>query len=298
MKPRAQARLLPDGRRLHMSDGPIDIVLQAFGAEEEIQLAYRAAANRFITVLDELCSELPLLRKRARSGSREPNGLIARRMLAAVMPYSQRNFITPMAAVAGAVAEEILISMTLSANLRRAYVNDGGDIALHIGAGENLVVGMVERPDRPSLFGKTTLDSSQPVRGIATSGWRGRSFSLGIADAVTVLAKTASMADAAATIVANVVDIPGHPNVSRVAARELAPDSDLGNMPVTTSVGELTRGEVDHALRRGSEYAQSLIAAQLINAAAINLQGTICVAPLNGFFQPTASSGERTSIYA
>ncbi len=84
-----------------MSDGPIDIVLQAFGAEEEIQLAYRAAANRFITVLDELCSELPLLRKRARSGSREPNGLIARRMLAAVMPYSQRNFITPMAAVAG-----------------------------------------------------------------------------------------------------------------------------------------------------------------------------------------------------
>ncbi len=136
------------------------------------------------------------------------------------------------------------------------------------------------------------------MRGIATSGWRGRSFSLGIADAVTVLAKTASMADAAATIVANVVDIPGHPNVSRVAARELAPDSDLGNMPVTTSVGELTRGEVDHALRRGSEYAQSLIAAQLINAAAINLQGTICVAPLNGFFQPTASSGERTSIYA
>ena len=49
-------------------------------------------------------------------------------------------------------------------------------------------MGMVERPDRPSLFGTATLDSAQPARGIATSGWRGRSFSLGIADAVTVLA--------------------------------------------------------------------------------------------------------------
>ncbi|GAC1510493.1 MAG: UPF0280 family protein [Terriglobales bacterium] len=298
MKPRAQVRLLPDGRRLHLADGPIDIVLQAFGAEDQIQLAYRAAADRFMTVLDELCGELPLLRQQARPGCREPNGIIARRMLAAVMPYAQQNFITPMAAVAGAVAEEILLAMTSSANLLRAYVNDGGDIALHIGAGENLVVGMVERPDRPSLFGKMALDSDQPVRGIATSGWRGRSFSLGIADAVTVLAKTASMADAAATIVANAVDIPGHPNVSRVAARELAPDSDLGNILVTTAVGELTSAEVDQALRRGANCAQSLIAAQLISAAAINLQGTICVAPLNGFLEPTASSSERALTYA
>ena len=136
---------------------------------------------------------------------------MARRMVAAVMPYATQCFITPMAAVAGAVAEEILAAMLSVADLARAYVNDGGDIALHLSAGENFVVGMVERPDRPSLFGTTTLNASDAVRGIATSGWRGRSFSLGIADAVTVLADSAAAADAAATIIANAVDLPGHP---------------------------------------------------------------------------------------
>src|ERR1700726_3254587 len=154
-------------------------------------------------------------------------------MVAAVMPYCERTFITPMAAVAGAVAEEILGTMTAAGRFSRAYVNDGGDIALHLEPGENFVVGMVERPDRPSLFGTAILDSTQPVRGIATSGWRGRSFSLGIADAVTVLADHAAMVDAAATIIANAVDLPGHPAISHIAARELSPDSDLGDRLVT-----------------------------------------------------------------
>src|SRR2546427_11515521 len=144
-----------------------------------------------------------------------------------------------MAAVAGAVAEEILEMMTSAADLSRAYVNDGGDIALHLAPGEHFVVGMVERPDRPSLFGTATLDSRQPVRGIATSGWRGRSFSLGIADAVTVLAHRAAQADAAATVIANAVNLPGHPSILRAPARRIFPDSDLGDLWGTQHVGNL-----------------------------------------------------------
>ena len=79
--------------------------------------------------------------------------------------------------------------------------------------------------------------SRDPVRGIATSGWRGRSFSLGIADAVTVLAATAAKADAAATIIANAVDLPNHAAITRVPAREIAPDNDLGERLVTRAVG-------------------------------------------------------------
>src|ERR1700731_4765532 len=221
MRERARISLLPDGRRLHLHDGPIDLIVEAFGEANEVKLAYRAAATRFVTVLDELCGELPLLRQPARVGVPRPTGVIAKRMAAAVSPYCERTFITPMAAVAGAVAEEILGCMTDVANLARAYVNNGGDIALHLAPGERFVVGMVERPDRPSLFGKVELLSTQPVRGIATSGWRGRSFSLGIADAVTVLADRAAIADAAATIIANAVDLPGHPNITRVPARDL-----------------------------------------------------------------------------
>jgi ApbE superfamily uncharacterized protein (UPF0280 family) len=281
---RAQIAVLPDERRLHLHDGPIDLIVEAFGPAHQIDLAYRAAAKRFVTVLDELCSELPLLRQPARPESPIPAGVVAKRMMAAVAPYCQRTFITPMAAVAGAVAEEILQAMTGAANLSRAYVNNGGDIALHLAPGANFVVGMVERPDRPSLFGTAMLDSTEPVRGMATSGWRGRSFSLGIADAVTVLAERAAMADAAATIIANAVDLPRHPAVTRVPARDLAPDSDLGDRLVTREVGELCAEEITAALDAGVAKAEALIAAGLIRAAALHLQGeTRIVGPVPNF---------------
>ena len=278
MNARAQIRMLPDGRRLHLHDGPIDLVLEAFGAAAEIETAYRSAVQRFGTVLDELCSELNFLRQPTHVDGLLPQGAVARRMVSAVTPFASETFITPMAAVAGAVAEEILEAMTTRAELSRAYVNDGGDIALHLSPGEKCVVGMVERPDRPSLFGTTTIDSRQPVRGIATSGWRGRSFSFGIADAVTVLADTAAMADAAATIIANAVDLPGHPSINRVPACELAPDSDLGRRLVTQAVGELSLDEIHEAISAGLKVAESLRSAKLIRAAALNLCGETRIA--------------------
>ena len=272
MKPRAQVRLLEDGRRLHLHDGPIDLIVEAFGESDEINAAYRAAAGRFVNVLDELCGELAFLRQGTRLDGPLPLGVIARRMVAAVTPYCERMFITPMAAVAGAVAEEILGDMTAAAKLLRAYVNNGGDIALHLAPGEHFTVGMVERPDRPSLFGTVTLDSMQPVRGIATSGWRGRSFSLGIADAATVLADHAAMADAAATVIANAVDLPGHPAIQRTPARSLAPDSDLGDRLVTQGVGELSLREIETALDSGVVVARQLLADGLIRSAALHLR--------------------------
>jgi ApbE superfamily uncharacterized protein (UPF0280 family) len=203
-----------------------------------------------------------------------------------------------MAAVAGAVAEEILQAMTTVAELSRAYVNDGGDIALHLSPGEKFVAGMVDRPDRPSLLGTTRLDPSQPVRGIATSGWRGRSFSLGIADAVTVLADTAAAADAAATIIANAVDLPGHPNIGRVRACELAPDSDLGERLVTQSVGELSLDEVHDALSAGIRVAELLRVAGLIHAAALSLSGETRIAGGEIAANPIAASTYRSLAHA
>ena len=283
MRERPQISLLPDGRRLHMHDGPIDLIVEAFGAVCEIRAAYNAAAVRFPTALDELCSELCLLRQPVEPDSPFPEGVITKRMAAAVAPYAERTFITAMAAVAGAVAEEILEMMTSAADLSRAYVNDGGDIALHLAPGEHFVVGMVERPDRPSLFGTARLDSRQPMRGIATSGWRGRSFSLGIADAVTVLADRAAMADAAATIIANAVDLPGHPNVIRVPACSVAPDSDLGDRLVTQDVGQLSPSEIAAALDAGAVVARSLLSDGLIRSAALHLRGETRIAGVERF---------------
>jgi uncharacterized protein len=302
MRDRAQIRLLSDGRRLHLHDGPIDVIAEASGDAAEIDCAYQAAAARFVTVLDELCSELSLLRQAVEKDSPQPQGVIARRMMAAVAPFAQWTFITPMAAVAGAVAEEILGVMTSAASLSRAYVNDGGDIALHLEPGEHFVVGMVERPDRPSLFGTSTLQGGQPVRGIATSGWRGRSFSFGIADAVTVLADHAAKADAAATIIANAVDLPGHPNIVRVSARDLSPDSDLGDRLVTQEVGELSPPEIAAALDAGVVVSRRLLSDGLIYAAALRLDGETRVVGMvsepSQLVSPNRTQSHRSFIHA
>lgn len=280
MTRRPQIGWLADRRRLHLQDGPIDLIVEAHGANGDVQLAYEAATHRFTGLLDELCAELPELRRPARPDVCLLQGGIARRMHAAVAPFAAAHFITPMAAVAGAVAEEILGAMVDAANLRRAYVNNGGDIALHLAPGERFKVGLVDRPDTPSLIGTTSIEACDPSRGIATSGRHGRSFSFGIADAVTVLATTASQADAAATIIANAVDLPGHPAIVRRPANELQPESDLGARLVTRGVGRLSRAEIISALESGASEARALLSAGLIDGASLHLQGETFVVAL------------------
>jgi len=320
---RAQFAILPDGRR-HFHDGPIDLIIEASGEAMAVAVAYDAAAERFATILDELCLELPRLR--AASGAR-PEGVVARRMVDAVACFAGVRFVTPMAAVAGAVAEEVLAAMVGAAPLERAFVNNGGDIALHLaaekgsdrppaipsprsrgegkgegrfrladasvrptpphpnplpasGEGESprgeqntFVVGLIARPDQPALFGKARITARDTARGVATSGWRGRSFSLGVADAVTVIAGAASLADAAATLIANAVDLPDHPAITRAPARSRDPQSDLGDRLVTLAVGPLSADEVATALDRGVTEARHWLARGRIAAAALSLNG-------------------------
>jgi len=266
-----QRSRLADGR-LHLHDGPIDLIIEAFGEDAAVETAYAAAWRRFTTVLDELCAELSLLRAQATRDSAQPEGAVARCMVDAVLPLCDR-FITPMAAVAGAVAEEVLNAMTAAAPLSRAYVNNGGDIALHLLPDEHFTVGMVDRPDHPSLIGSAVISGRDLARGLATSGWRGRSFSLGIADAVTVLAASAAIADAAATLVANAVNLPGHPAIRRASANACDPQSDLRERLVTVDVGPLAQREIDEALAAGLDEAERLRNAGLLEAVALQLHG-------------------------
>lgn len=245
----ALSAFLPDGR-LHLQHGPIDLVIEAFGAPDEVQRAYRQAADRFGDVLPTLVRELPLLRSPVGESFPDLRGPVARRMAEAVWRYRD-VYITPMAAVAGSVADEMLAALVAGRTLDKAYVNNGGDIAVHLTPGQDLRAGIFVE----ALDGAVRLTHDQPVRGIATSGWGGRSFSLGIADAVTVLADNAAAADAAATVVANAVNAE-HPAIERQAARVLDPDSDLGELQVTTRVGLLPAEIVRQALDRGADEAR------------------------------------------
>jgi uncharacterized protein len=223
-------------------------------------------------------------------------GVVARRMHAAVAPFADSQFITPMAAVAGSVAEEVLGAMCDAAQLERAYVNNGGDIALHLTTGARFAVGLMDRPDAKGVMRSMVLDADDPVRGVATSGWRGRSFSRGIADAVTVLARSASQADAAATIIANAVDLPGHASIVRRPANELQPDSDLGALLVTRGVGHLSVNEVDIALESGATCARKLLAAGLIEGAALFLEGKMTVAGARLIAMPQSQARDRRAL--
>jgi hypothetical protein len=270
---------LSDGR-WHFQHGPIDLILAADGEPEAAAAAVEQAWARFQGVLAELVGELPLLRAPVEAAT-APRGPIARRMHAACLPHAAQ-FITPMAAVAGAVADEMIGFFRDDRCIRRAYVNNGGDIALHLLPGAQFRVGLiadlarVKRREALALDGDFIVTADQPVRGIATSGWRGRSFSLGIADSVTVLARTAAESDAAATMVANSVNVDD-PAILRKLACELKDDTDLGARLVTVGVGILSVGKVEQALAAGEAHAQRLVDAGTIHGAVLCLQGCVRV---------------------
>ena len=266
-----RARL--DERRWHFQHGPIDLVVEAFGAGAGA--AVECGWRRFETVLEELVAELPTLRRPV-DETAGLAGPVAQRMRAACLPFRAR-FITPMAAVAGAVADEVIAAMGTA--VPKAYVNNGGDIALRLGPGERLRVGVIADPDRAlrhghrlPLDGAFEVDAAMPVRGVATSGWRGRSWSLGIADSVTVLAASGAVADAAATMIANAVDV-AHPMIERRRACDVDDDTDLGERPVTVGVGALPGDAVEAALANGAALAEALSDAGLVWGAVLALQG-------------------------
>ena len=279
----AQRAPLSNGR-WHFQHGPIDIVIGADGNATAVEAAHTAAWQRFETVLGELVHELPLLRAPV-AGPCALQGVIARRMWLACRAV-RSGFITPMAAVAGSVADE-LIGCYRREGVARAWVNNGGDIALHLAPGQSLRVGLfadLARFDaaaaRDAIGGGLAVDgafelhSPLPVRGVATSGWRGRSFSLGIADSVTVLARTAAQADAAATVVANAVNLDD-PRIQRRPACELKDDSDLGAIPVTVNVPALDPESVRRALSAGVSAAHDLQSRGLLWSAVLVCQGQL-----------------------
>jgi ApbE superfamily uncharacterized protein (UPF0280 family) len=260
------AARLPDGR-LHLQHGPIDLLIEAFGARDEVERAYQQAIDRFGDILPTLVCELPILRRQVGNAYPLLQGPVARRMAEAVWPH-RAVFITPMAAVAGAVADEMLQAMLAGRTLDKAYVNNGGDIAIHLAPGHRLRAGIFAQ----ALDGAVTLTHDRPVRGIATSGRGGRSFSLGIADSATVLAATAAAADAAATLIADALNVD-HPSIERRPARDLDPDSDLLDLPVTVAVGSLPQPLIEEALDRGLAEARRLRLCGLIDSAALSLHG-------------------------
>ena len=263
------------GERLHLRHGPITIVLKVWAAPDVVRQAHRLVTRHFPKILPELADELADLRKPLKKAAKF-QGKVAQRMADAALPFAD-VYVTPMAAVAGSVAEEVMRIVMAAGPIERAFVNDGGDIAFHLEAGQSLkfgVAGDFSEGPTPVINGTITLTSGMGLGGIATSGAQGRSFSLGIADSVTILAKTAATADVAATLVANAVNIESKA-IQRKPANKLDPDTDLGDLLVTTKVGKLSSAEIAAALDAGVKQAEVYMAKGLIAGAVLMLQGGV-----------------------
>ena len=273
---------LSQGRR-HFQHGPIDIIAYAEGDPVSVEQAHESAWQRFGQILPELVHELAELRKPVRGAGRL-KGPIAQSMWqackACLIDSDADAFLTPMAAVAGSVAQE-LSACYQAPGIRRAWINNGGDIALHLTENTAVSIGLfadLARLDEQQLIAGVQTDAvfkveyGMGIAGVATSGWRGRSFSLGIADSVTVFAASASQADAAATMIANAVNV-ADARIVRKPANALKDDSDLGQRLVTVAVPELGQDEIAQALEAGLKKAHTLRQNGLICACVLSCQG-------------------------
>lgn len=126
---------------------------------------------------------------------------IVREMAAA----AEKTGVGPMAAVAGAIAE--FVGARLARLSPEIIVENGGDIYLK--SGRDRVIGIYAGTS--PFTGKIGLEikgRDTPLGICTSSGTVGHSLSFGRADAAIVLAKSAALADAAATAIGNIIKTP------------------------------------------------------------------------------------------
>lgn len=258
--------ILPGKIGVLAENGPLHLVIRAYsgsGLDHEMAVA---ASHYAFTCLEGVAGELPLLRQQHRELQLTPKHKISRAMLESVRAVGDAD-LTPMAAVAGSIADEVA-NWLMEKGATRAIVDNGGDIAIRLSPGERMTVGLRPTIESQKITHVIRLNSNSTTWGVNTSGLGGRSLTRGIASAVTAFGSTSSLADAAATAIANAC-FSQHKNILQVPARQIDSNSDLGEMLVTVSVQGLPEQIVAKALENGLQKASLVQQQGLIQGALI-----------------------------
>ena len=246
---------LPGGRAVLAENGPLRMVIQAFqGSDPCLDLAVNAAGYAF-DCLKQVAGQMAVLKQRPGDIRELPPEPISRQMIASVCAVGDAD-LTPMAAVAGTLADAVA-DWLFGHGLSRVIVDNGGDIAIRLKPGETTRVGLRPEIQHPEISHVLTIDGRHSSWGITTSGLGGRSFTCGFASAVTAIARTSSLADAAATAVANACFVAGA-DVIQVPAEKLDPNIDIPGLLVTVSVGSLSPAQTAEALSNALKKAEQL----------------------------------------
>lgn len=270
---------LPGGKAVLAENGPLRLTIQAYsgdaGEKMDLDIAAGAAEYAFLC-LEQVALDYPLLRQRHGLMTRLPDCNIARRMLASVRTVGDED-LTPMAAVAGTIADSVA-DWLIEAGATKAIVDNGGDIAIRLGQDASIRVGLRPRVGSSNISQLVDTNRGYSSWGINTSGMGGRSLTRGIASAVTAFAEKSSLADAAATAIANNCFIPDA-DIQQVPANTLDPNTDLGQLLVTLGVQEVADDTAVRALNNGYERAIQILDAGHIRGAILVVQGRWLVTP-------------------
>ncbi|MFZ0726780.1 MAG: UPF0280 family protein [Desulfobacterales bacterium] len=164
-------------------------------ATRELVLQYRGFIETFIAQRPVFGESLNPVRLA------EPAPLIVRAMAQAAAAAG----VGPMAAVAGAIAEQV--GRDLLAHTPQVIVENGGDVFVR--TRRPVIMGIYAGSSPLSgQLGLAVGGGHAPVGVCTSSGTIGHSLSLGAADAVCVLSSSCSLADAAATAIGNRVRSP------------------------------------------------------------------------------------------
>ncbi len=260
---------------VEISYGPLEIGVHVCGEKEAVEVCAQRSSGVAKRLLGEVLNFLPILKLKGRDIKvkyRWPG--VVRRMIEAVQQIDPAT-LTPMAAVAGAIADELLMDLeegVAGSGVSSIVINNGGDMAIDL-RDAPINVGIRGAWKKRGDMRRIQIDRALSPFGVATSGWRGRSFSQGIADVVVAVAASGAVADAAATYLGNHVNDESIRNVKKCRAVELDPETDIPDTWVTISCGTLKEHEKRRALQNGEKMAWRLAWRGLIFGAGMYLQG-------------------------
>ena len=262
--------------------GPVSMVITASrNGEGDTQLC-RAAFPVIAACLEDLRPSLEMLRRYPPQVELEQLAGAGETMARAVLRTGD-PWLTPMAAVAGTVADAVA-DFLFAQGAEKVTANNGGDIALRLAPGQSLGLGVLYDLERGGVDRVVHLTAEKGVGGVATSGLGGRSLTTGIASGVTVFSRRCAQADALATLLADRSCIDS-PAVHTRLAGELDPDSDIADLPVVVSVEPLSREEKERALEQVLREAEEQYRRGNLLACIATVQGVTVTYDPNGILE-------------
>jgi uncharacterized protein len=261
---------LPDQNLVLAESGPMRLFIQAWFGENPLLKLGVEAAERSFDFLNQVAANQFILKQLPNRISVKSKDPIPRSMINSVS-IMESDDLTPMAAVAGAIADAVA-DWLWTKKVTKVIVNNGGDIAIRLAKNETTKIGLRSNVNRQDISYTIRLKGSQHSWGINTSGLGGRSFTRGIASAVTVFAKTSTIADAAATGIANECYVNDRA-IIQLPAEQLDPNTDLQGVPVTVEVGHLSEELWSKAIAQAKRKAETLVSKDIIQGAVIVADG-------------------------